>query len=132
MAYAYPLLPIAAGVVMLWFLFRHLRFSAFLAVYGERTEGEIVGYRETKTSATMIVRFSTPEGREVHAAHENTGWTASRSGDVVTVSYDPGDPERARIVAAPWLSSWVLTMVGVLGFLLLLIGLVLGWLAWAG
>lgn len=115
---------------MLWFLFRHVRFSAFLAVYGERTEGEVVGYRETKTSAAMIVRFSTPEGREVHAAHENTGWTASRSGDVVTVSYDPGDPERARIVAAPWLSSWVLVMVGVLGFLLVVIGLVLGWLAW--
>ncbi|KIH99297.1 hypothetical protein LP52_07930 [Streptomonospora alba] len=130
MVYVYPLLPIAAGAAMLWFLFRHVRFSAFLAVYGERTEGEVVGYRETKTSAAMIVRFSTAEGREVHAAHENTGWTASRSGDVVTVSYDPGDPERARIVAAPWLSSWVLVMVGVLGFLLVVIGLVLGWLAW--
>ncbi|GAA4892844.1 DUF3592 domain-containing protein [Streptomonospora salina] len=130
MVYVYPLLPIAAGSAMLWFLFRHLRFSAFLAVHGERAEGEVVGYRETKTSASMIVRFSTPEGREVHAAHENTGWTASRSGDAVTVSYDPADPERARIVAAPWLTSWVLVMVGVLGFALVLIGLVLAWLAW--
>ncbi|GAA1757058.1 MULTISPECIES: DUF3592 domain-containing protein [Streptomonospora] len=131
MAYVYPLLPIGAGVVMLWFLLRHLRFSAFLALYGVRAEGEVVGYRETATSASMVVRFSTPDGREVHAAHENTGWTASRSGDIVTVSYDPGDPERARIVAAPWLSNWVLIMMGVLGFLLVVIGLVLGWLAWS-
>ncbi|QBI52801.1 DUF3592 domain-containing protein [Streptomonospora litoralis] len=131
MVYIYPLLPIVAGSVMLWFLFRHLRFSAYLAVYGARAEGEVVGYRETRASASMIVRFVTPEGREVHAAHENTGWTASRSGDPVTVSYDPGDPERARIVAAPWLSNWVLSMLGVLGFLLVLIGSVLAYLAWA-
>ncbi|MDT0301663.1 DUF3592 domain-containing protein [Streptomonospora wellingtoniae] len=131
MAYVYPLLPIGAGVVMLWFLLRHLRFSMFLALYGVQAEGEVVGYRETATSASMVVRFSTPDGREVHAAHENTGWTASRSGDIVTVSYDPGDPERARIVAAPWLSNWVLIMIGVLGFLLVGIGLVLGWLAWS-
>ncbi|WP_461001539.1 DUF3592 domain-containing protein, partial [Streptomonospora sediminis] len=115
MANLYPLVPIGAGLVMLGILFRHLRFSMYLAIHGARTEAEIVGYRETRTSASMIVRFTTPDGREVHAAHENTGWTASRSGDIVTVSYDPGAPERARIVTAPWLSNYVLILFGVLG-----------------
>ncbi|MDA8371269.1 MAG: DUF3592 domain-containing protein [Nocardiopsaceae bacterium] len=130
MAYIYPLLPIGAGVLMLVLLARHLRLSAFLAVYGQRTEGEIVGYQETSTAAKMIVRFRTEDGREIHATHTSTGWTASRSGDTVTVSYHPGRPETARIVAAPWLSNWVDVMFGVVGLALIVIGCVLAYLEW--
>ncbi|MBV2362154.1 DUF3592 domain-containing protein [Streptomonospora nanhaiensis] len=130
MALIYPLIPIAAGLAMVGYLLAHLRRTAFFQRHGARVEGEIVGYTETRSSAAMVVRFTTPDGREVHASHDSTGWTASRSGDTVTVSYDPANPERARIVKAPWLSGFVPGLVGVLGVLLVAIGLVLGYFAW--
>ncbi|MBB6170239.1 hypothetical protein HNR23_000299 [Nocardiopsis mwathae] len=126
----YPLLPIISGVVMLGVLFRHLSFSALLAARGARAEGEIVGYTESSTSACMIVRFHTEDGRVIDAKHENTGWTASRHGDLVTVDYDPDRPEHARIVAAPWLSPWVRNMFTTVGLLLIGIGSLLAYLAW--
>ncbi|ASU85383.1 DUF3592 domain-containing protein [Nocardiopsis gilva YIM 90087] len=130
MAYLYPLLPIMAGLVMLGVLLRHRQFSAFLAARGVRAEGEIVGYSETNTSARMIVRFETEDGRVVEAKQNSTGWTASRHGDVVTVDYDPDNPENIRIVAANWLSPWVSNMFTALGLVLIAIGCLLAYLAW--
>ncbi|MFC4562130.1 DUF3592 domain-containing protein [Nocardiopsis mangrovi] len=128
----YPLLPIGAGLILLAVLLRNLRFSSFLERKGVRAEGEIVGYQETATTSRMIVRFTTYDGREIHAAHTNTGWTAARAGDVVTVSYPPGAPERARIIRARWLSSGVDIMFGLLGITFIAIGLLLGYFAWDG
>ncbi|WP_046471929.1 DUF3592 domain-containing protein [Allosalinactinospora lopnorensis] len=130
MADYYPLLPIASGLLVLVLLCRHVVLSAFLARYGTSAEGEIIGYQETSTAARMIVRFRTHEGKEVHAKHDNTGWTASRYGDVVTVTYDPDRPEKARIVRARWLSHWVEWMFATLGALLITIGCFLGYLEW--
>ncbi|MFC3994995.1 DUF3592 domain-containing protein [Nocardiopsis sediminis] len=129
----YPLLPIGAGLVMLALLLRHLRFSSFLARKGVRAVGEIVGYAETATTSRMIVRFRTYDGREIEAAHtSSTGWTAARAGDTVTVSYPPGQPEKARVVRARWLSSGIDLMLGLLGATMIAIGLLLGYFAWDG
>ncbi|GAA1999096.1 hypothetical protein GCM10009799_27770 [Nocardiopsis rhodophaea] len=130
MAYLYPLLPIIAGLVMLGVLLKDRQFSAFLAARGARAEGEIVGYSETNTAARMIVRFETEDGRVVEAAQNNTGWHAARHGDLVTVDYDPDNPENIRIVAANWLSPWVTNMFTALGVLLIAIGCFLAYLAW--
>ncbi|WP_067963997.1 DUF3592 domain-containing protein [Nocardiopsis trehalosi] len=126
----YPLLPMAAGAVLLAVLFRHVRASSLLARKGVRTQGVIEGYEETRRTSRMVVRFRTGDGREVRAAHTSTGWTAARAGDTVTVSYDPAEPERARIVEARWLSSGIDVVFGLLGTALIGIGALLGVLAW--
>lgn len=126
----YPLLPMAAGLVILAVVYRQFRFTLHLNRSGVRAKARVIGYEETNTASRMIVHFRTEDGREVHAAHESTGWTASRSGEIVTVSYDPARPERARIVAAPWLSNYVRDMFTALGLLLVLIGAFLGYLRW--
>lgn len=126
----YPLLPIATGLVVLVFLFRHVRFSVFLARNGARAEGVIVGYRETSTSSRMVVRFLTEDGRQIFATHDSTGWTASRNGDPVVVLYDPGRPDQARIVDAPWLSNWVRMMFGLLAVALIAVGMLFAVVTW--
>ncbi len=131
MAYIYPLLPIVSGLVVLGFLGRHAAYTAFLARFGASTEGEIIGYQETNTAARMVVRFETHDGEEIHAKHDNTGWTASRNGDIVTVSYNPERPEQARIVRTRWQSHWVEWMFAALGASLLVIGCCLAYLQWS-
>ncbi|WP_017590466.1 DUF3592 domain-containing protein [Nocardiopsis ganjiahuensis] len=127
----YPLLPISVGVILLWIVTRDTRTELRLVRNGVRAKGRVIGYHETSVASRMIVQFRTEDGREVHAEHENTGWMASRAGEIVTVSYDPESPERARIVSAPWLSHWVRGMFGSLGLILVLIGAFLGYLHWA-
>lgn len=131
MADLYPLLPAIAGAILLWIVTRDTRMELLLSRHGVRAKGRVIGYHETSVASRMIVQFQTEEGQEVHAEHENTGWTASRSGEIVTVSYDPDAPERARIVSAPWLSHWVRGLFGVLGLILLASGLLLGYLLWS-
>ncbi|PWV52763.1 MULTISPECIES: DUF3592 domain-containing protein [Nocardiopsis] len=126
----YPLLPVIVGAVLLWMVTRDTRTELLLVRNGVRAKGRVIGYHETSVASRMIVQFQTEDGREVHAEHENTGWMASRAGEIVTVSYDPESPERARIVSAPWLSHWVRGMFGGLGLVLVLIGLFLGYLHW--
>jgi hypothetical protein len=130
MAELYPLIPILAGVVLLWTVTRETRLELRLLRHGVRAKGRIIGYHETSTASRMIVQFRTEDGEEIHAEHESTGWTASRAGEIVTVSYDPNAPETARIVSAPWLTRYVRVMFGGLGALLVLIGLLLGYLEW--
>ncbi|WP_028646848.1 DUF3592 domain-containing protein [Nocardiopsis sp. CNT312] len=130
MADLYPLLPVVAGLITLWTVTRNTRLDLRLARHGVRAKGRVIGYHETSSASRMIVQFRTEEGEVVHAEHENTGWTASRAGEIVTVSYDPNLPEIARIVSAPWLSHWVRGLFGSLGLLLMAIGLLLGYLAW--
>ncbi|MGW5879326.1 DUF3592 domain-containing protein [Nocardiopsis terrae] len=127
----YPLLPLTAGVVLLWIVTRDTRMEVRLVRNGVRAKGRVIGYHETSMASRMIVQFRTEDGEEVHAEHENTGWMASRAGEIVTVSYDPELPERARIVSGPWLSHWVRAMFGGLGLVLLLTGLLLGYLHWS-
>jgi hypothetical protein len=126
----YPLLPFLAGAVILWIVARDTRLELRLVRHGMRAKGRVIGYNETSTASRMIVQFRTEDGQEVHAEHENTGWTASRAGEIVTVAYDPDEPARARIVSAPWLSHWVRGLFGGLGAILVLTGLLLGYLAW--
>lgn len=130
MANLYPLLPLVSGLIILWFVTRDTRHELRLIRHGVRAKGRVIGYNETSTAARMIVQFRTEDGVEVHAEHENTGWTASRSGEIVTVSYDPDSPERARIVSAPWLTHYVRVLFGGLGGMLALSGLILGYFAW--
>ncbi|WP_304453648.1 DUF3592 domain-containing protein [Nocardiopsis sp. YSL2] len=130
MAELYPLIPILAGAVLLWSVTRETRLELRLVRHGVRAKGRIIGYHETSTASRMIVQFRTEDGQEVHAEHESSGWTASRAGEIVTVSYDPEVPELARIVSGPWLSRYVRVMFGGLGALLVFIGLLLGYLAW--
>ncbi|WP_116243856.1 DUF3592 domain-containing protein [Nocardiopsis sp. FIRDI 009] len=130
MADLYPLLPFTAGLITLWIVTRDTRLDLRLARHGVRAKGRVIGYNETSSSSRMIVQFRTEDGEEVHAEHENTGWTASRAGEIVTVSYDPNAPELARIISAPWLSRWVRGLFGGMGTVLLLSGLLLGYLAW--
>ncbi|MEE2038393.1 DUF3592 domain-containing protein [Nocardiopsis sp. CT-R113] len=130
MADLYPLLPLVAGVVILWLVARDTRLELRLVRYGMRAKGRVIGYNETSTASRMIVQFRTEDGQEVHAEHENTGWTASRAGEIVTVAYDPDEPARARIVSAPWLSHWVRGLFGGLGVILACTGLLLGYLEW--
>ncbi|WP_017625083.1 DUF3592 domain-containing protein [Nocardiopsis chromatogenes] len=130
MADIYPLLPIAAGIAVMYAYFRHALWTALLMRNGLRAEGEVVGYAESNTTARMIVRFTTHLGEEVHAQHESTGWTASKHGETVTVTYHPNRPEVARIVDAPWLSNWVHIMFAVVGAVLIVVGLYLGYLRW--
>ncbi|MBB6120420.1 DUF3592 domain-containing protein [Nocardiopsis algeriensis] len=130
MSQLYPLLPLVAGLVLLWTVNRNSRLDRRLARYGVRAKGRVIGYRETSAASRMIVQFRTEEGQEVHAEHESTGWTASRAGEIVTVAYDPARPDLARIVAAPWLSHWVRGMFGTLGAILVLSGAFLGYLEW--
>ncbi|MFE1100903.1 DUF3592 domain-containing protein [Nocardiopsis alba] len=131
MADLYPLLPLIAGAILLWIVMRDTRLELRLIRHGVRAKGRVIGYHETSVASRMIVQFQTEEGKEVHAEHENTGWTASRAGEIVTVSYDPDLPERARIVAAPWLSHWVRGLFGGLGLALVAAGLFLGYLHWS-
>lgn len=131
MAQLYPLLPLVSGVIILWIVTRDTRLELRLVRHGVRAKGRVIGYHETSTASRMIVQFRTEDGEEVHAEHENTGWTASRSGEIVTVSYDPDAPEMARIVSAPWLTHWVRGLFGGLGVALLIIGLILGYLVWS-
>ncbi|MEV2276222.1 DUF3592 domain-containing protein [Nocardiopsis sp. NPDC049922] len=130
MADLYPLLPLTAGVIALWLVTRDARVDLRLRRRGVRAKGRVIGYNETSSSSRMIVQFRTEDGVEVHAEHENTGWTASRAGEIVTVSYDPDAPELARIISAPWLSRWVRGLFGAMGTVLVLSGLLLGYLAW--
>ncbi|WP_435107695.1 DUF3592 domain-containing protein [Nocardiopsis synnemataformans] len=130
MATLYPLIPLLAGVVMLWAVTRDTRLELRLRRHGMRAKARVIGYHETSTASRMIVQFRTEDGHEVHAEHENTGWTASRAGEIVTVAYDPDAPERARIVSAPWLSHYVRVLFGGLGAILVFTGLLLGYLAW--
>ncbi|RCV55878.1 DUF3592 domain-containing protein [Marinitenerispora sediminis] len=130
MVVLYPLLPLGIGVLVLgWLLYTAWR-SAVLAERGERAPAEVVGYREGSGSSRMVVRFRTGDGREVLAAHDSTGWTAARAGDIVTVAYDPARPDRARVVDAPWLSRGVPMLLGALGACFVVIGALLGLLAW--
>ena len=131
MAALYPLFPLLCGVVLLWFVTRDTRSELRLIRHGVRAKGRVIGYNETSTSARMIVQFRTEDGVEVHAEHESTGWTASRSGEIVTVSYDPDVPERARIVSGPWMTHYVRVLFGGLGLCLTAVGLLLGYLAWS-
>lgn len=131
MAELYPLIPITAGLGLLAWQFRELRLWVLLSGRGRRAEGEIVGYRETNSTARMVVRFHTDDGFEVTSAQNNLEWAAARAGDQVTVSYDPDTPESARVVAAPWLSNWVHGMYFTLGISLALIGAYLAYLAWS-
>lgn len=131
MAVLYPLLPILAGAALLWFVTRGTRLELRLLRHGVRAKGRVIGYSETSTAARMIVQFRTEDGVEVHAEHESTGWTASRSGEIVTVSYDPELPERARIVSGPWMTRYVRRLFGALGLSLTVVGLLLGYLAWS-
>lgn len=130
MADLYPLIPLLAGTVILWVVTRDTRLELRLMRHGARAKGRVIGYHETSTASRMIVQFRTEEGLEVHAEHENTGWTASRSGEIVTVAYDPDVPEQARIVSAPWLSHYVRVLFGGLGVIVVFTGLLLGYLAW--
>lgn len=127
----YPLMPIIVGVILLWIVSRDTQLELRLVRNGVRAKGRVIGYHETSVASRMIVQFQTEDGKEIHAEHENTGWMASRAGEIVTVSYDPEVPERARIVSAPWLSHWVRGMFGGLGLILVLIGAFLGYLQWA-
>ncbi|WP_017606956.1 DUF3592 domain-containing protein [Nocardiopsis alkaliphila] len=131
MADLYPLLPMIAGVILLWVVTRDTRMELRLVKHGVRAKGRVIGYHETSVASRMIVQFQTEDGKEVHAEHENTGWTASRAGEIVTVSYDPDAPERARIVSAPWLSHYVRGLFGALGLILVVAGLFLGYLHWS-
>lgn len=130
MVHLYPLLPLLSGVVILWMVARDTRVELRLVRHGMRAKARVIGYHETSTASRMIVQFRTEDGQEVHAEHENTGWTASRSGEIVTVAYDPDRPDQARIVAAPWLSHWVRGMFAALGMVLVSTGLLLGYLEW--
>ncbi|MBR8743632.1 DUF3592 domain-containing protein [Nocardiopsis sp. MG754419] len=130
MADLYPLLPALAGAILLWVVARDTRMELRLIKHGVRAKGRVIGYHETSVASRMIVQFQTEEGKEVHAEHENTGWTASRAGEIVTVSYDPDAPERARIVSAPWLSHYVRALFGTLGLILVAAGAFLGYLHW--
>ncbi|MBE3000003.1 DUF3592 domain-containing protein [Nocardiopsis sp. HNM0947] len=130
MADLYPLLPLLSGIAVLWLVSRDTRLELRLIRHGVRAKGRVIGYHETSTAARMIVQFRTEDGVEVHAEHENTGWTASRSGEIVTVSYDPDAPERARIVSGPWMTHYVRVLFGGLGLCLAGIGLLLGYLEW--
>lgn len=131
MAHLYPLLPLASGLIILWGVTRNTYYRLRLLRHGVRAKGRVIGYHETSTAARMIVQFRTEDGIEVHAEHESTGWTASRSGEIVTVSYDPDAPEQARIVAAPWLTHYVQVLFGALGGVLVFSGLILGYFAWS-
>lgn len=126
----YPLLPIGIGLVSLLWLLRGMVNARRLHARGEQTEGRVVGYQETSSTAKMIVRFRTDGGEEVLATHDSTSWSAARYGEPVTVSYDPRDPRRARIVAAPWMSAWPRGMFVSLSTAVLLIGCLLGFFAW--
>ncbi|MBB4933813.1 hypothetical protein F4561_004633 [Lipingzhangella halophila] len=131
MANIYPLFPILSGLLVLGYLGRYVARFLFIARYGASTEGQIVGYQETNTAARMIVRFETLDGEEVHAKHASTAWTASRYGDVVTVSYNPDRPEEAHIVRTRWQSHWVEWMFAAMGASLLVIGVYLAYLQWS-
>src|SRR5699024_11265169 len=104
MVHLYPLLPLASGLIILWGVTRNTYYKLRLLRHGVRAKGRVIGYHETSTAARMIVQFRTEDGIEVHAEHASTGWTASRSGAIVTVSYDPDAPAQARSVGAPWLT----------------------------
>ncbi|SIO90082.1 DUF3592 domain-containing protein [Nocardiopsis sp. JB363] len=130
MADLYPLLPALAGAIILWIVARDTRLELRLVRHGVRAKARVIGYHETSVASRMIVQFQTEDGKEVHAEHENTGWTASRAGEIVTVSYDPDVPERARIVSGPWLSHYVRALFGTLGLILVLAGAFLGYLNW--
>lgn len=127
----YPLLPIGIGLLSLTWLVRDVVAAWLLSRRGERAEGRIVGYAETSSTARMVVRFRTEEGEEVLALHDNSSWSAARYGDPVTVCYDPDDPRRARIVAAPWLILWSRVLFLGLASGILLIGCLLGVFAWS-
>lgn len=130
MSLLYPLLPIAGGAALLWWALRELQFVAFLRSRGTRVDGEVVGYEETGRSSKMIVRFHTEQGREVRTTHSSASWAAARKGQAVVVAYDPGDPDRARIVKGPWLSQWTVWLLALTGLALVLIGCVLAYFAW--
>ncbi|TDQ48002.1 DUF3592 domain-containing protein [Actinorugispora endophytica] len=127
----YPLLPIGIGLSSLLWLLRDILGARRLRSRGEQAVGEVVGYQETSGTARMIVRFHTDDGEEILAAHDNTSWSAARYGDLVTVSYDPRDPRRARVVSGPWMSAWPRGIFVALAAGVLLIGCLLGYLAWA-
>lgn len=127
----YPLLPIGIGLCSLAWLVRDIVAARLLRRRGEQAEGTIVGYAETNSTSRMIVRFCTEEEEEILAVHDNFSWSASRYGDPVTVCYDPDAPQRARVIAAPWLSQWPRTLFLIMAASILLIGCFLGFLTWA-
>ncbi|MEY9215402.1 DUF3592 domain-containing protein [Thermobifida halotolerans] len=126
----YPLLPIGIGLVSLLWLVHDIVATWLLRLRGDHAEGRIVGYEETNRTSKMVVRFHTEDGEEVLAVHDNSSWSAARHGDPVTVSYDPRNPRRARVVAASWLSLWPRALFLSLAAGILLIGCLLGFLAW--
>lgn len=130
LALAYPLIPIGSGLVMLWWALWELRLLVSLRGRGARTTATVVGYAETGRSSQMVVRFRAEDGSEVETTHSSGGWAAGRVGDEVEVAYDTAAPQRARIVRGAWLSDWVPRMIATTGGMLVLIGLLLGYLAW--
>ncbi|GLU50355.1 DUF3592 domain-containing protein [Nocardiopsis ansamitocini] len=126
----YPLLPIGIGLAAMAWLLRDIVGARLLRSRGEHTEARVVGYQETSGTSRMIVRFHTESGEEVLTTHDNTSWAAARYGDLVTVCYNPDHPEKARVVAAPWLSAWPRGMFMGLASGLVIIGAALGFFAW--
>ena len=72
--------------------------------YTDQEEVVLRGGREgrrdvERTSYAPIVRFKTPEGREIEFFGRGGSGTSYREGDFVTVAYDPAKPIDAHIVS---------------------------------
>ena len=101
------------GVFVLW-------SAVDLYASGGRARGTVTEIRQSRSIATEevttpggrevrrdverislapIVRFTTPEGREIEFHGSGGSGTAFKAGEVVNVVYDPSQPGRARIVS---------------------------------
>jgi hypothetical protein len=102
-----------------------LAFAAFLfrcaRNFGRKATtvaGTVVAQAESTTGEgrvrfAPVVQFATAEGRTVRFTDRlGTNPPSQAVGDTVAVSYDPADPERARIAGSDWFLAGLFTFIG--------------------
>lgn len=119
---AFSVISVAAlliGIFVLW-------SAVDLYASGGRAHGQVLEIRETRSVVTEevttpagrevrrdverlsyapVVRFTTPEGREIEFHGRGGSGTSFAAGDVVNVVYDRAQPGRARIIS--FLDLWL-------------------------
>jgi Protein of unknown function (DUF3592) len=88
--------------------------SLRLALYGERSDGEVTEMRRDGDTYVPIVRFRSLEGDWHDVKDLGSGAPDFAVGDQVTIYYDPGNPDDFRIATFDrlWLSAIIVTGFG--------------------